>query len=170
MPAAFKFPDFSLDSRRFELRRGEWILKLEKIPMELLILLAEREGELVSRDEIVEKLWGKDVFIEADRSVNTAGKQASRRAPGRSRASPPHSNGGRQGLRFHRVHQPDAIAANARRPSIQASKQPSERRVFGARNGRRSDQQAEPVQSTHRPSHENFAGTGRMKELSAWAG
>jgi len=40
-----------------------------------LILLAEREGELVSRDEIVEKLWGKDVFIEADRSVNTAGSK-----------------------------------------------------------------------------------------------
>ena len=72
MLATLKFSDFILDSRRFELRRGERILKLEKIPMELLILLAEREGDLVSRDEIVEKLWGKDVFIEADRSINTA--------------------------------------------------------------------------------------------------
>jgi DNA-binding winged helix-turn-helix (wHTH) protein len=63
--ATFKFSDFILDSRQFELRRGERTLKLEKIPLELLILLAEREGELVSREEIVERLWGKDVFLEA---------------------------------------------------------------------------------------------------------
>jgi TolB-like protein/Tfp pilus assembly protein PilF len=72
MPAALTFSDFVLDSRRFELRRGDRRLKLEKIPMELLILLTEREGELVSRDEIVERLWGKDVFIEVDRGINTA--------------------------------------------------------------------------------------------------
>jgi TolB-like protein/DNA-binding winged helix-turn-helix (wHTH) protein/Flp pilus assembly protein TadD len=72
MPAAFHFSDYVLDSRRFELRRGARALKLEKIPLELLILLVERQGELVSRDEIVEKLWGKDVFVEADRGINTA--------------------------------------------------------------------------------------------------
>jgi TolB-like protein/DNA-binding winged helix-turn-helix (wHTH) protein/Tfp pilus assembly protein PilF len=72
MPAAFQFSDFVLDPRQFELRRGERILKLEKIPMELLILLVEREGELVTRGEIVEKVWGKDIFLEADRGINTA--------------------------------------------------------------------------------------------------
>src|SRR5215467_6929287 len=72
MPVAFQFSDYVLDSRRFELRRGARTLKLEKIPMELLILLVERQGDLVSRDEIVEKLWGKDVFLEADRGINTA--------------------------------------------------------------------------------------------------
>jgi TolB-like protein/DNA-binding winged helix-turn-helix (wHTH) protein/Flp pilus assembly protein TadD len=72
MPATFQFSDFLLDPRRFELRRGERRLKLEKIPMELLILLVEREGSLVGRDEIVERLWGKDVFLEADRGINTA--------------------------------------------------------------------------------------------------
>jgi len=40
--------------------------------MDLLILLVERRGELVSRDEIVEKLWGKDVFVEVEHSINTA--------------------------------------------------------------------------------------------------
>ncbi len=40
--------------------------------MELLILLVEREGNLVSRDEIVERLWGKDVFLESDTGINTA--------------------------------------------------------------------------------------------------
>jgi TolB-like protein/DNA-binding winged helix-turn-helix (wHTH) protein/Flp pilus assembly protein TadD len=72
MPATFQFADFLLDPRRFELRRGERRLKLEKIPMELLILLVEREGELVSRDEIVEQLWGKNVFVESDTGINTA--------------------------------------------------------------------------------------------------
>src|SRR5215467_1313225 len=72
MPVAFQFSDYVLDSRRFELRRGVRTLKLEKIPMELLILLVERQGDLVSRDEIVEKLWGKDVFLEADHGINTA--------------------------------------------------------------------------------------------------
>jgi TolB-like protein/DNA-binding winged helix-turn-helix (wHTH) protein/tetratricopeptide (TPR) repeat protein len=72
MPATFQFSDFLLDPRRFELRRGERRLKLEKIPMELLILLVEREGNLVSRDEIVERLWGKDVFVESDTGINTA--------------------------------------------------------------------------------------------------
>jgi TolB-like protein/DNA-binding winged helix-turn-helix (wHTH) protein/Tfp pilus assembly protein PilF len=72
MSAAFQFSEYVLDSRRFELRRGDRTLKLEKIPMELLILLVERKGELVSRDEIVEKIWGKDVFLEADRGINTA--------------------------------------------------------------------------------------------------
>ncbi len=40
--------------------------------MELLIFLVERRGELVSREEIAERLWGKDVFLDIDRSINTA--------------------------------------------------------------------------------------------------
>jgi len=40
--------------------------------MELLILLIERRGELVSREEIVERLWGKDVFLDVDNGINTA--------------------------------------------------------------------------------------------------
>jgi TolB-like protein/Flp pilus assembly protein TadD/DNA-binding winged helix-turn-helix (wHTH) protein len=40
--------------------------------MELLILLVERRGELVSRDDITERLWGKGVFLEVDHSINTA--------------------------------------------------------------------------------------------------
>ena len=40
--------------------------------MELLILLLERPGELVSREEIAERLWGKDVFLDVDHGINTA--------------------------------------------------------------------------------------------------
>ena len=73
MPAFFySFEGFELDLRRYELRRNGRVLKLEKIPMELLILLISRNGDLVTREEILEKLWGKDVFIEAEHGINTA--------------------------------------------------------------------------------------------------
>jgi len=44
--------------RPFRLRRNGRTLKLERIPMELLILPLERQGSVVTRQEIVERLWG----------------------------------------------------------------------------------------------------------------
>ena len=40
--------------------------------MELLFLLVERRGHLVTREEIIEKLWGKNVFLDTDNAINTA--------------------------------------------------------------------------------------------------
>src|SRR5262244_2719572 len=68
----FHFGNFTLDQSRYRLQRGERLLRLEKLPMELLILLIERNGELVSREEIADRLWGKDVFVDIDHSINTA--------------------------------------------------------------------------------------------------
>ncbi len=70
--AVVKFAEFELDSGRYELRCGNRVLKLEKIPMELLTLLVEGHGQLVSRDEIVQKIWGKDVFLDTEHGINTA--------------------------------------------------------------------------------------------------
>src|SRR6266853_3741289 len=67
-----KFGDFELDVARYELSRSGRAVKLERIPMELLLLLADRRGQLVTRDEILEKLWGKDTFLDVDNSINTA--------------------------------------------------------------------------------------------------
>ncbi len=73
MPApTYKFGDFELVSSRFELRRHDRPLKLERIPMELLILLLEKNGQVVSRQEIIERLWGKDVFLDTEHGINTA--------------------------------------------------------------------------------------------------
>lgn len=66
------FGEFELDSARYELRRNGKVLRLERIPMELLILLAEKDGDLVSRPEIVERLWGKDFSVDAEHGINTA--------------------------------------------------------------------------------------------------
>jgi TolB-like protein/DNA-binding winged helix-turn-helix (wHTH) protein/Flp pilus assembly protein TadD len=68
----FHFGDFTLDQSRYRLQKGARLLRLEKLPMELLILLVQRRGELVSREEIAEHLWGKDVFVDVDHSINTA--------------------------------------------------------------------------------------------------
>ena len=67
-----RFEDFELDLRAYQVRRSGSTLKLERIPMEVLLLLAERRGQLVTREEIIEKLWGKDVFLDTDNAINTA--------------------------------------------------------------------------------------------------
>ncbi len=47
-------------------------VKLEKVPMELLILLLEKDGHLVTRQQIIERLWGNDVFVDTKHGINTA--------------------------------------------------------------------------------------------------
>ena len=64
--------DFDLDLRTYQLRRARRVLKLERIPMELLILLMEGRGQLVTRHQIIERIWGKDVFLDTDNSINAA--------------------------------------------------------------------------------------------------
>ena len=64
--------DFELDLRCYELRRGGRVLKLERIPMELLRLLIEQRGQLVTREQIIERIWGRDVFLDTDNSINAA--------------------------------------------------------------------------------------------------
>jgi TolB-like protein/DNA-binding winged helix-turn-helix (wHTH) protein len=59
-----------LDLSRYELSRSGQLVKLERQPMELLIFLVQRKGQLITRSDIVEKLWGKEVFVDVDRSIN----------------------------------------------------------------------------------------------------
>jgi DNA-binding response OmpR family regulator len=64
--------DFELDLRPRRLRRGGRVLKLERIPLEILLLLLERPGEIVAREEIVARIWGADVFLDTDNSIRGA--------------------------------------------------------------------------------------------------
>jgi len=64
--------DFELDLRPRRLRRGSHVLKLERIPLEILILLLEHRGAIVSREKIVARVWGNDVFLDADNSIRGA--------------------------------------------------------------------------------------------------
>jgi TolB-like protein/DNA-binding winged helix-turn-helix (wHTH) protein len=68
----FEFGDFKVDCDRFELSRAGRALKLERKPMELLILLAAGNGHLVTRTEIIESLWDSEVFVDTEHGINTA--------------------------------------------------------------------------------------------------
>jgi DNA-binding winged helix-turn-helix (wHTH) protein len=63
---------FVLDLSRYELTRTGTPVRLERIPMDLLILLVREGGRLVSREEIIERLWDKDVHFDTDNGINTA--------------------------------------------------------------------------------------------------
>src|SRR5579862_3363518 len=68
----FQFEDFVLDRGAYELRRAGAVVPLQRIPFELLCLLLERRGQLVTREEILERVWGKGVFVDSENSINTA--------------------------------------------------------------------------------------------------
>ncbi len=68
----FRFGDFELDVPAYALRRRGVHVRLERQPMDLLILLVERRQQLVSRTDIVDRLWGKDAFIDVETGINTA--------------------------------------------------------------------------------------------------
>ena len=70
--AAYQFGDFRLDCGRFELLRDDRVVRLERKPMELLILLLARDGQLVTRSEIAGHLWSSEVFVDTEHGINTA--------------------------------------------------------------------------------------------------
>jgi TolB-like protein/DNA-binding winged helix-turn-helix (wHTH) protein len=70
--SVYKFGEFALDCGRFELTRHGQPIRLERKPMELLILLAEHNGQLVSREEIADRLWERQVFVDIKHGINTA--------------------------------------------------------------------------------------------------
>jgi len=72
MSGTFHFAQFELDLAAYALRVRGKSVKLEKIPMEVLILLVQRAGTLVQRSEIQAALWGTEVFVEHDAAINTA--------------------------------------------------------------------------------------------------
>lgn len=64
--------DFELDLRACELRKASRTVRLQRRPMDLLLLLVEHRDRLVTREEIIERLWGKDVFLDTENGINTA--------------------------------------------------------------------------------------------------
>jgi DNA-binding winged helix-turn-helix (wHTH) protein len=67
-----RFADFELDFGRFQLCRGGNPVRLEGLPLQLLMYLVEHHRQLVTREEIAGALWGKDVFVDIEQGINTA--------------------------------------------------------------------------------------------------
>jgi len=67
-----RFDDFVLDCGRFQLCRSGQLVRLEGLPLQLLMFLIEQKGHLVTREQIASELWGKDVFVDVEQGINTA--------------------------------------------------------------------------------------------------
>jgi len=67
-----RFAEFELDFGRFQLYRSGQPVRLEGLPLQLLMFLIENPGQLVTREQIADALWGKDVFVDIEQGINTA--------------------------------------------------------------------------------------------------
>jgi DNA-binding winged helix-turn-helix (wHTH) protein len=67
-----RFGVFELDLAAGELRKSGAKLRLQEQPFQVLALLLERPGDVITRDEIRQKLWPADTFVDFDHSLNTA--------------------------------------------------------------------------------------------------
>jgi len=67
-----RFDQFELDYGRFRLCRRGSPVRLEGLPLQLLMFLVERRGQLVTREQISSELWSKDVFVDVEQGINTA--------------------------------------------------------------------------------------------------
>jgi len=67
-----RFGEFELDFAHFQLCRGGDPVRLEGLPLQLLMYLVEHHKQLVSREQIADALWGRDVFVDVEQGINTA--------------------------------------------------------------------------------------------------
>ena len=95
-----RFGLFELDLSAGELRKSGVKLRLQGQPFQVLALLLERAGEVVTREELQQKLWPSDTFVDFDHSLNTAINKV-REALGDSAANPRYVETlARRGYRF----------------------------------------------------------------------
>src|SRR5438874_4462640 len=72
VPSTSRFGVFEVDLRAGELRKHGIRIRLQEQPFHILALLLEHPGELVTREELREKLWSADTFVDFDRNLNKA--------------------------------------------------------------------------------------------------
>src|SRR3984893_2407299 len=95
-----RFGVFELDAAAGELRKSGARLRLQEQPFQVLALLLERAGDVVTREELRQKLWPADTFVDFDHSLNTAVNKL-RETLGDSASSPRYIETlARRGYRF----------------------------------------------------------------------
>jgi len=67
-----RFGPYRIDIPQRQLLRGEQPLKIENIPLDILLLLIRERDRIVTREEIAEQVWGKGRHVEAADGINTA--------------------------------------------------------------------------------------------------
>ena len=86
-PSSTRFAQFELDHVAGELYRDGRRVRLQEQPRQILAALLERPGELVTREELRERLWKSDTFVDFEHGLNTAVKKV-RQALGDSAETP----------------------------------------------------------------------------------
>lgn len=122
-PAArnVRFGAFEVDLRAGELRKNGVRIRLQEQPFQILALLLEHPGEVVTRDELRQKLWPGDTFVDFDHSLNTAVNKI-REALGDSASSPRFvETVARRGYRFVAAIDPRIVATPQAVGSSQAT-------------------------------------------------
>ena len=69
-PGLIRFGPFALDPTSRELRKRGYLIKLQPQQFAVLLLLIERAGQVVSREEIHQHIWGNDTFVDFERGIN----------------------------------------------------------------------------------------------------
>src|SRR5437868_1317350 len=72
MPHRVQFGVYELDLDGLELRKHGVPIRLQDQPLQILVALIERPGETVTREQLQERIWGKDTFVDFDQSLNKA--------------------------------------------------------------------------------------------------
>ncbi len=104
-----RFGVFELDLAAGELRKNGAKLRLQEQPFQVLALLLERAGDVVTREELRQKLWPADTFVDFDHSLNTAVNKL-RELLGDSASSPRYIETlARRGYRFIAPVQTDTL-------------------------------------------------------------
>ncbi len=103
-----RFGAFELDAARGELRKAGHSMKFRPQPLRVLLLLATRPGQIVTREEIQHYLWGNHAFVDFEAGINFCIKQI-RNALGDNAEKPRYIETlPRRGYRFVASISPDA--------------------------------------------------------------
>ena len=122
--AKYKFGDFEADLKAAQLRKEGTRLRLQLQPFQVLVALLERPQEVVTRDELRQRLWPEDTFVDFDHGLNTAMAKL-RDVLGDSAANPRYVETiAKRGYRFLAN-----VTVIQEQPRVTATVQPSEARI-----------------------------------------
>src|ERR1700730_7291041 len=71
-PSIIRFGGFEADIRAGELRKSGARIRMQEQPFQILLMLLERPAEVITREEIRQKLWTGNVFVDFEHGVNSA--------------------------------------------------------------------------------------------------
>ena len=112
----FRFGAFEVNEATGELRKQGIRIKLHSQPFQILVMLLERPSELVTREEMRQRLWGEDTFVDFDHGLNTAVNKL-REALGDLASQPRHVE--TVSGRGYRFIAPVTLAAPASKASVE---------------------------------------------------